>query len=177
AETRRRTGRRSRGGARPGPSRAAAGTDDSARPPERLVRSVSWSGRLTALLLVLCAAAHFPLHHDGASVRLHALALGLSVLCLMTGALLLVRPGVLVLAVAVTVPAVLAAAHVYGRSLPSAVPSRAVELAVATPWLASAAAVTAALAALAALIVRVASPFPGRRWAAWSPPEAGRLAE
>lgn len=88
----------------------------------------------------------------------------------MTGPVLLVRPGVLVvLAVAVTVPAVLAAAHVYGRSLPSAVPSRAVELAVAPPWLASAAAVTAALAALAALIVRIASPFPGRRWAPGRP--------
>src|SRR5690606_17549792 len=131
---------------------------------------------LTALLLVLCAAAHFPLHHDGASVRLHALALGLSVLCLMTGALLLVRPGVLVLAVAVTLPAVLPAGHVAARSFPAAFPARAGELAGAAPRLASAAAVPAALAALAALIVRVASPFLGRRWAAWSPSEAGRLA-
>ncbi|NJP48802.1 hypothetical protein HCJ93_01590 [Streptomyces sp. SBST2-5] len=165
-----RYGRHPQGRARP--------AADPGRPPEPVFRSLVWSSWLAAAILALCAVAHFPLHHDGTSLRLHALAVGLSVLCTVLALILVVRPGVLVLVAAFAVPAVLAGAHVYGATLPSAVLSRAVDLALAPPWLASAAAVTAALLALAALVVRVASPFPPRRWtAAWPPPDPHHPAE
>ncbi|MFI9821406.1 hypothetical protein ACIHFC_13150 [Streptomyces sp. NPDC052013] len=147
------------------------------RPPEPVIRSVTWSSWLAAAALALCAVAHFPLHHDGRSLRLHAFTVGLVVLCTVLALILVVRPGALVLVAALAVPAVLAATHAYGGSFPSSVLSRAVDLALAPPWLASAAAVTAVLLALTALVVRVASPFPGRRWAAWPPPEARHTAD
>jgi hypothetical protein len=149
------------------------------RGPQRAMGSTPWESWLTAVALAVCAVAHFPLRRDGASIRVHALALalGLSVLCMLLALLLAVRPAALVLAVAVVVPAVLLAARVYGSAFPSKGMFRAVELALAPPWLAAASAVCASLLALTALVVRVASPFPGRRWATWPAPEVRRLAE
>ncbi|MGY3206029.1 hypothetical protein ACVW19_006544 [Streptomyces sp. TE5632] len=145
------------------------------RPPEQAVRSLTWSSWLAAVALALCAVAHFPLHCDGSALTLHALTVGLSVLCTALALILVVRPGALVLAPAVVVPAALVGAHAYGPSFPSVFLSRAVRLALAPQWLASAAAVTAALLALTALVIRVASPFPGRHWAVWPAPGTHRM--
>ncbi|MFF5369977.1 hypothetical protein [Streptomyces sp. NPDC013187] len=133
---------------------------------DRLVRSVSWSGWLAALALVMCAVVHFPLQRGDASLQLHAFALGLSVLCTVLALLLALRPVALVLAGAVLVPTVLAGAQAYGNSFPSASLPRAVDLALAPPWLAAAVAVCAALLALVALVFRVLAPIAARQWAA-----------
>ncbi|MFE6200781.1 hypothetical protein [Streptomyces sp. NPDC057838] len=154
---------------------APAGTGD--RATERMARSVSWTGWLAALALAVCAVAHFPLERGEASLRLHAFALGLSVLCTVLALLLALRPVAVVLAGSVLVPTVLAGAQAYGNSFPSASLPRAVDLALAPPWLAAATAVCAALLALVALVFRVLAPIAGREWAAVPPPEAPRTAE
>ncbi|MER5835280.1 hypothetical protein ABT116_31740 [Streptomyces sp. NPDC002130] len=133
---------------------------------DRLARSVSWSGWLAALALVTCAVVHFPLQRGDASLQLHAFALGLSVLCTVLALLLAMRPVALVLAGAVLVPTVLAGAQAYGNSFPSASLPRAVDLALAPPWLAAGVAVCAALLALVALVFRVLAPIAVREWAA-----------
>lgn len=163
-----RTGQGTRPGRRPD-------GDVPEHPPEPADRSLTWSSWLAAVALALCAVAHFPLHCDGSALGLHALTVGLSVLCTALALILVVRPGALVLAPAVVVPAALVGAHAYGPSFPSVLLSRAVRLALAPQWLASAAAVTAALLALTALVVRVASPFPGRHWAVWPAPGTHRM--
>ncbi|WAX76472.1 hypothetical protein [Streptomyces sp. KMM 9044] len=139
------------------------------------VRSVTWSSWSAVVALAVCAVVHFPLRGDGSSLVPHALAVGLPVLCTVLALILVVRPGALVLAAAVVLPAALAGAHAYGDSFPSAALSRAVGLALAPQWLAGAAAVVAALLALTALVVRVASPFPGRHWAVWPEPGTPRM--
>jgi hypothetical protein len=150
---------------------------DRVRATDRLARSVSWSGWLAALALALCAVAHFPLQRGGASLRLHAFALGLSVLCTVLALLLALRPVEVVLAGAVVVPTVLAAAQAYGNSFSSASLSRAVDLSLAPPWLAAAAAVCAALLALIAQVFRMVAPLARGQWASAPAPEAGRVAE
>ncbi|MFF5982039.1 hypothetical protein ACFY78_24645 [Streptomyces olindensis] len=152
---------------------------DRERAQERFARSVSWSGWLAALALAVCAVAHFPLQRGDASLRLHAFALGLSVLCTVLALLLALRPVAVVLAGAVLVPTVLAGAQAYGSSFPAASLSRAVDLALAPPWLAAAVAVCAALLALVALVFRVLAPIASRDWTpAPAPvPEAGPVAE
>ncbi|MFD3732652.1 hypothetical protein [Streptomyces sp. NPDC058632] len=141
----------------------------------QVVRSVTWSSWSAVVALAVCAVVHFPLRGDGSPLVPHALAVGLPVLCTVLALILVVRPGVLVLAAAVVLPAALAGAHAYGGSFPSAALSRAVGLALAPQWLAGAAAVVAALLALTALVVRVASPFPGRHWAVWPEPGTPRM--
>ncbi|MEU0389051.1 hypothetical protein [Streptomyces chartreusis] len=151
---------------------------DHARATDRLARSVSWSGWLAALALALCAVAHFPLQRgEESSLHLHAFGLGLSVLCTLLALLLALRPVAVVLAGAVVVPTVLAATQAYRSSFPSASLSRAVDLALAPPWLAAAAAVCAALLALVALVFRVVAPLAGRQWAPAPAPEARQMAE
>jgi hypothetical protein len=175
--------------ARPGkrrPARATSGEThrtldatpgEENRATDRLARSVSWSGWLAALALAVCAVAHFPLERGEASLRLHAFALGLSVLCTVLALLMALRPVAVVLAGAVLVPTVLAGAQAYGNSFPSASLPRAVDLALAPPWLAAATAVCAALLGLVALVFRVLAPIAGRQWAAVPSPEATRPAE
>ncbi|MEU4465919.1 hypothetical protein AB0G20_19740 [Streptomyces sp. NPDC024017] len=168
--------------ARPGPARETHRTLDDA-PPEReratdpFARSVSWSGWLAALALAVCAVVHFPLERGDASLRLHAFALGLSVLCTVLALLLALRPVALVLAGAVLVPTVLAGAQAYGSSFPSASLSRAVDLALAPPWLAAGVAGCAALLALVALVFRVLAPIAARQWEATPVSEARGTAE
>ncbi|MFD8521237.1 hypothetical protein ACFV2D_14635 [Streptomyces capillispiralis] len=136
------------------------GTHTRDRTPEPVNRPVVWSGWIAATALAVCAVLHFPLRSDGVPLRLHALAVGLSVLCTVLALILMVRPGAMALVGAFVVPAVLAGAHAYGGSFPSAALPRAVDLALAPPWIAVTAAAAAALLALAALVVRVASPLP-----------------
>ncbi|MFF4275322.1 hypothetical protein [Streptomyces sp. NPDC001536] len=121
-----------------------------------------WPGNLTALALLLCAAAHFPVHQDGVSLRRYGLVLGLTGLCLLLGLLVAVRPAVPVLAAAVLVPAALAAAQLYASRFDSGRLSGALDLTLAPAWIAGLTAVCAALAALTALVVRLASHTPGR---------------
>ncbi|MEV5933455.1 hypothetical protein ACIQCD_05830 [Streptomyces sp. NPDC093250] len=145
------------------------------RRPGTAARPLIWSSWLVAVALAVCGATHFPLRQDGVPLGLLALAVGLSVLCTLVALILVVRPGAVMLAVAVVVPTALAAAHAYGGTLPSAALPRAVALAVAPAWLTTSAAFAAALLALTALVVRVAFPF--GRWRPWPPPEAHRVAD
>ncbi|MGW6547143.1 hypothetical protein ACWGBH_30480 [Streptomyces massasporeus] len=144
---------------------------------DRYARSVSWSGWVAALALAVCAVVHFPLQRGDASLRLHAFALGLSVLCTVLALLLALRPVALVLAGAVLVPTVLAGAQAYGSSFPSASLSRAVDLALAPPWLAAGVAGCAAALALVALVFRVLAPIAARQWEAAPASEAHGTAE
>jgi hypothetical protein len=150
---------------------------DRDRATERLTRSMAWSSWLAALGLAVCAVAHFPLQRGGASLDLHAVALGLSVLCTLLALLLALRPVAPVLVGAVVVPTVLAGAQAYGSSFPSASLTRAVDLALSPPWFATGAAVCTAMTALVALVFRLLAPFVGRQWATVPAPEARGMAE
>ncbi|MCP9994900.1 hypothetical protein LUX34_03160 [Streptomyces werraensis] len=70
-----------------------------------------------------------------------------------------------------------AVAHAYGGSFTEATLPRAVGLALAPDWLATSAAIAAALLALAALVVRVATPPPGTRWSPWPPAEPHQVTD
>ncbi|MDQ0596871.1 hypothetical protein QF037_001216 [Streptomyces canus] len=118
----------------------------------RPARPPVWPARLTAVALLLCAAARVPVHQDGVSLRRYGLVLGLAGLCLLLGLLVAVRPAV----------PVLAAAQLYASRFDSGRLSAALDLTLAPAWIAGLAAVCAALAALAALVVRLASHTPGR---------------
>ncbi|GAA4135515.1 hypothetical protein GCM10022285_29370 [Streptomyces tunisiensis] len=149
------------------PRRAAARTRASRPVP----RSAIWMSWLAAVALAVCAVTHFPLQRDGVPIDVHALAVGMSVLCTVLALILVVRPAVVVLAAGVVSATVLAVAHAYGGSFTEATLPRAVDLALAPDWLATSAAIAAALVALAALVVRVATPPPGTRWSPWPPAE------
>ncbi|MFJ4081713.1 hypothetical protein ACIP2Z_22500 [Streptomyces iakyrus] len=178
--TPRRPGKRRAATARPDTDRETHRPVDDAPPDreraaDRFARSVSWSGWLAALALAVCAVVHFPLQRGDASLRLHAFALGLSVLCTVLALLLALRPVALVMAGAVLVPTVLAGAQAYGSSFPSASLSRAVDLALAPPWLAASVAGCAALLSLVSLVFRVLAPIAARQWAVAPASEAGGL--
>lgn len=126
-----------------------------------------WPSLLAALALLVCAALCFPSRRYDTSVRAYGFALGVSVLCLGLGLLLTARPALPTLAVAVVVPAALAAGQLLEGRLHSAGLSRALDLTLAPAWLAGTAAVCASLAALTALLARMASQPPVR---AVSPP-------
>lgn len=141
------------------------------RPSRPVPRAAIWTSWLAAVALAVCAVTHFPLQRDGVSLDVHALAVGLSVLCTVLALILVVRPAVVVLAAGVAAATALAVAHAYGGSLTEATLPRAVDLALAPDWLATSAAIAAALLALAALVVRVATPLPDTRWSPWPPAE------
>ncbi|MFJ6080131.1 hypothetical protein ACIQI8_01925 [Streptomyces sp. NPDC092369] len=137
------------------------------RAPRRIARGAArrtthpvWPGLVSAAALLLCALLWFPLHRDGASLRAYGFALGLSALCAVLAVLLTLRPFVVLLALAVVVPAVLAGAQLYGGRFHSARLSQALDLTLAPNWAAGLVAVCAALVALTALVVRLA----------WQPP-------
>ncbi|MBD0839526.1 MULTISPECIES: hypothetical protein [unclassified Streptomyces] len=143
--------------------------DNEGRAPRSLGRGTapaaapSWPGRIAVAALVVCAIAHFPLHRDGAGLRVYGLTLAMSVACLAVALLLTLRISTPALATAVVVPAALAAAQLFEGRLPSADLSRALDLTLAPTWSAGLTAVCAALAALAALLVHLAAPAQGRR--------------
>ena len=150
---------------------------DRERATDRFAPSVSWSGRLAALAFAVCAMVHFPLQRGDASLRLHAFALGLSVLCTMLALLPALRPVVLVPAGAVLVPTAPAGAQAYGSSFPSASLSRAVDLALAPAWPAASVAGCAALLSLVTPVFRVPAPIAARQWAAAPASEARCMTE
>ncbi|MGW0812121.1 hypothetical protein ACWD00_02490 [Streptomyces viridiviolaceus] len=136
-------------GRRPRPARERSGG-----------RPASWPTWLPVAALAVCGVAYFPLQQHGASPRAYALALGLSALCLVLALLLTVRPAVPTLAAAVVGPAAPAAAKLYGSAAPSAGVSRAVDLTLASAWIAVPVAVSASLVALTALCVQMARQAP-----------------
>ncbi|WP_405513549.1 hypothetical protein [Streptomyces canus] len=116
-------------------------------------------GRLAALALLVCGFLCFPVQQDGASLQVYGFALGVSFLCVLL-AVLMIRPTLPVLAFAVVVPAGVAAGQLlYGRFRSEGL-ARALELPLAPAWLAGTVAACAALAALTALVVHLASPTP-----------------
>ncbi|MBC2864803.1 hypothetical protein H1R13_07280 [Streptomyces mexicanus] len=145
-----------------GPSATADGHRD--RDHGRLLFWPSW---LAAAALVVCGAAHFPLHRQGAPLLVYGLALAVSVLCAVLALLLAVRPGVAVLVASAVGPGLLAAlGYVEGR-FASAGLSRALSVTVAPPAGAGLTAACASLASLAALslllMVQVAERHPAPR--------------
>ncbi|MCT9079821.1 hypothetical protein [Streptomyces fulvoviolaceus] len=147
------------------------------RVPGRTGRPPAWPSRLAAMALLVCALLAFPLHRDGASLRAYGFALGVSALCVVLALLVRVRPVVPVLALAVVVPAALAAGQLLEGRFRSARLSRVLDLAFAPPWLAGTAAVCASLAALTALVVRLASQSPGNDPTMRALVEAGHKAD
>ncbi|MET9308217.1 hypothetical protein ABZX68_23380 [Streptomyces cellulosae] len=147
------------------------------RPSRPVPRAAIWTSWLAAVALAVCAVTHFPLQRDGVSLNVHALAVGLSVLCTVLALILVVRPAVVVLAAGVVAATVLAVAHAYGGSFTEATLPKAVDLALAPDWLATSAAIAAALLALTALVVRAATPTPGPRWSPWPPAEPHHAAD
>ncbi|MFG2455865.1 hypothetical protein ACGFWE_02140 [Streptomyces sp. NPDC048523] len=129
----------------------------SARPR----RTSVWPARVAALALLVCGVLCFPAHPGGASPQVYGFVLGVSALCVLL-ALLTLRPVLAVLALAVVVPAGIAAGQLLDGRFRSAGLARAVELPLAPAWLAGTAAACASLAALTALVVHLASPAPAR---------------
>ncbi|MET8905576.1 hypothetical protein [Streptomyces sp. NPDC004538] len=158
---RRRTPRRPARRDRDRASEGRAHRDD--RAARRSARGPAWPAWLTVAVLAGCGVAFFPLHRADASAPVYGVALGLSALCLVLALLLTLRPAVALLAAAVVGPAALAAAKLYGSVTPSSPVSRAADLTLAPTWIAVAVAVAAALVALTALCVRVASQDTTRR--------------
>ncbi|KOV60936.1 hypothetical protein ADL01_32540 [Streptomyces sp. NRRL WC-3618] len=115
-----------------------------------------WLCRAVAVLVLLCGAAHFPL--DWVDTPRHGLAasLGVSVLCLLAGGALWWGRSPAVAAVAVVVPGTLAAAHLVGTHVDSAVLAYVRQAGGAVSPLPALAACAATLAALTALAVSLA---------------------
>ncbi|MGV9273143.1 hypothetical protein [Streptomyces griseosporeus] len=132
----------------------APGTETAARTAAKAAGPAPWVTWLATALLALCGAAYFPLHRHGAPAKVYALALALSGVCLVLALLLAVRPSRVLLCAAVVVPAALAGAQVAAERFGSPGLVRSLELTLAPSWLAGPAAVVAAVAALAALLVR-----------------------
>jgi len=129
----------------------------AARTPNSPTERLSWPGLLVAAALFLCAMLWFPLYEDGEPLGLYASSVAVSALCAVLAVLVTLRPVPPALAVAVVVPAVLAAAQLYQGRFHSVWLSRALDLTLAPSWVAGLSAVSAALAALMALVVRIAS--------------------
>ncbi|CCK25271.1 putative membrane protein [Streptomyces davaonensis JCM 4913] len=153
----------------PPPEPPVAGLAPRSLTPGQPPRPPTWPGRLTVAALVVCAVACFPLGRDGSSLRVYALALGMSVACLAVALLLTLRITAPVLAGAVLVPAALAAAQLLDGRLPSTGLSRALDLTLAPAWAAGPAAVCASLAALTALLVHLTAPGQSRKAQAAQP--------
>ncbi|MER5209684.1 hypothetical protein ABT063_03595 [Streptomyces sp. NPDC002838] len=111
---------------------------------------------LVVLVLAVCGALSFPLDRDGASVRVYGFALAVSAACVLLALLLTVRPTAPMLVAAVVLPAAVAAVQLFEEKVRSAGLSRALDLMLAPASLVGPIAVCASLAALTALITRLA---------------------
>ncbi|QNP74569.1 hypothetical protein IAG44_37355 [Streptomyces roseirectus] len=151
-----------------GSSRAGTAYDDEASDrlaaararsaPDRTTRR---AGRFTALLLLATGAATLPLHRAGEAAQIYGLTLGAALLCTVLGVLLTIRPAVPLLALALLLPAALAAGQLLrGRMGPASL-TRALDLTAAPGWLAGGLAALAALSALTTLLL-AAQPTQGR---------------
>ncbi|MFF8941463.1 hypothetical protein ACF1A5_04105 [Streptomyces sp. NPDC014864] len=127
------------------------GGAEEGRPGGRVGRLVFWPSWLAAAALVVCGAAYFPLHREGAPLLVYGVTLAASGLCGCLAVLLALRAGVTALVAGAVVPAVLAGAGYFEGRFASAELSRALAITVAPPWSAGLTAVCACLASLAAL--------------------------
>ncbi|MGV9556930.1 hypothetical protein [Streptomyces sp. NPDC003522] len=111
--------------------------------------------RAAAVTLALCGVAHIAVHRQGVSVGALAATLALSGLCLLLSLALLRRPALPLLVPGVLVPAVFAGAQasVGGTDVMGLLPLAGATL--APPWIAAPVAVTTAVTAAAALLVRL----------------------
>jgi hypothetical protein len=140
-----------------------------ARTPKQPAERLSWPALIVAGTLFLCAMLWFPMYQEGEPAALYASSVAVSALCALLAVAVTLRPVPLALAVAMVVPAVLAAAQLYQGRFHSAWLSRAMDLTLAPSWVAGLAAVAAALAALTALVVSLASSRPDARTPARRP--------
>lgn len=145
--------------------------------PKASGRAPAWPGRLAALVLLACGLLCFPAHRDGASLRVYGFAVGVSALCVLLALLLMVRPAVPLLMAAVVVPAGVAAGQLFEGRFRSPGLTRALDLPLAPAWVAGTVGVCAALAALTALVVRLAAPAPETVLTARPLAEAGAKAD
>ncbi|MEV2212303.1 hypothetical protein AB0H86_12750 [Streptomyces sp. NPDC050997] len=144
-----------------GPGAITAHPVDTPISPREAATPPCEPARLVVLALVVCGVLGFPLDRDGASARVYGFALAMSVLCVFVALVLSVRSTVSTLVVAVVVPATVAAVQLLEGSLVhSAGLSRALDLALAPAWIAGTAGVVASLAALTALVARLAWQLP-----------------
>ncbi|MFJ9121438.1 hypothetical protein ACIRJO_38665 [Streptomyces sp. NPDC102394] len=171
-------------GAPPGPDPEIPDTPHESGTPRRFTPAPprpaarhAWPAFAAATALLLCAMLWFPVHRDDVTPRTYGIALGVSALCAVVAALLILRPTFAVLVVAVVVPAVLAAGQLYEGRFRSDQLSRALGLTLAPGWIAGLAAVCACLTALMALGVRLASNQAPLLDAAVRPLEPARRAE
>ncbi|MBQ1088284.1 hypothetical protein [Streptomyces sp. B93] len=123
------------------------------RHAERSGRPAFWPSWLAAAALVVCGAAHFPLHRDGVPLRVYAATLAMAGLCVVLAVVVACRATAPVLLAGVLVPAVPAAAVIFEDWLRAPQLSQALGIMVAPPWSAGLTAVCASLASLAALLL------------------------
>jgi len=144
-----------------GPGALTAHPADTLIDPRRAATPPCEPARLVVLALVVCGVLGFPLYRDGASARVYGFALAMSVLCVFVALVLSVRSTVSTLAVGVVVPATVAAVQLLeGTVVHSAGLSRALDLALAPAWIVGTGGVVASLAALTALVARLAWQLP-----------------
>ena len=163
----------------PAPDSAPESAVADDRTPRRLTRTPPrpaarhpWPALIAAAALLLCAMLWFPVHQEGVSLRAYGSAVAVSVLCALLAVLLTLRPALPALTLGVLVPAVLAAGRLYEGRFHSARLSRTLHLTLAPGWIAGLAAVCAALAALTALLVRLAAQAPAPFQVTSAPPPA-----
>ncbi|MFE6287028.1 hypothetical protein [Streptomyces sp. NPDC057877] len=144
---------------------------------ERTGRPAFWPSWLAAAALLVCGAAHFPLHRAGVSLSVYTATLAVSGLCVVLAVVVACRATATVLLAGVLVPAALAAAVMSEEWFRAPQLTQALGIMVAPPWSAGLTAVCASLASLAALLlllmVQVADRHPGARRTY----EAGRTAD
>lgn len=131
---------------------ATAHTAPQAEKPVALL----WLRRAAAVLVLLCAAAHFPLDWVDAPRHGPAASLGISVLCLLAGAALWFSRSLTLAAAAVVVPGALAAAQLLGTHVDSAVLVYVRQAGGAVTPLPALAACVATLGALTVLVLSLA---------------------
>ncbi|MFE9696437.1 hypothetical protein [Streptomyces sp. NPDC006270] len=96
---------------RPAPPRKQSASPQEPRVAHAATSPSLWLRWVTAAVLLLCGAAHFPLQLDESSTTEVALAVGVSGLCVLLAAGMLLRLVVPVLALGVLYTGLLAAAH------------------------------------------------------------------
>ncbi|MEV6963238.1 hypothetical protein AB0M97_29590 [Streptomyces sp. NPDC051207] len=137
---------------------------------DRPDRPLFWPSWVAAAALVVCAAACFPPHRDGAPFLSYAGPFGAAAACVVLAVLVAFRPGTGLLAAGAVVPAGVAGVVLLEGRVPSTTLTRAVEVMLAPPWSAGLTAVCASLASVAALLlllmVRLADRQPAPRPAA-----------
>ncbi|MBK3562237.1 hypothetical protein [Streptomyces sp. MBT62] len=131
--------------------------------PARRAELPVWPRLFAAAALLLCGLSYFPLHRDGASGAAYGFALGVSILCVLLAAALVLHGGLPVLAVSTVVPAALAAIQLFDGRFHSTRLSQALRITAVPPWSAGLLAALAALAALTALLALLAARRFGRQ--------------